>query len=175
MGRYCGYLAMMGGLAGGAERVWLHEEGISLDSLAADVAWLRQSFAGNRKLFLAVRNEEANALYTTDFLARLLEQEGHGAYDVRQGVLGHIQQGGNPSPFDRLLAARLVSRALHLLGEQLAAGTDDSAYVGLVQSKVTASDLAHLNEQMDLRYRRPLQQWWLSLRPVLKAVADAGV
>ena len=71
MGRYCGYLTLMGGLAGGAERVYLHEEGISLESLIADVAWLRESFASGRRLFLAMRNEMANDLYTTDFLARL--------------------------------------------------------------------------------------------------------
>ena len=115
MGRYCGYLTLMGGLAGGAERVYLHEEGISLESLIADVAWLRESFASGRRLFLAMRNEMANDLYTTDFLARLLEQEGQGLYDVRQNILGHLQQGGSPSPFDRLLAVRLVSRALDLL------------------------------------------------------------
>ncbi len=175
MGRYCGYLAMMGGLAGGAERVYLHEEGISLQSLQADLEWLRRSFAAGRKLFLAIRNEEANPLYTTDFLARLLEQEGQGIYDVRQGILGHIQQGGSPTPFDRLLAVRLVSRALRVLGEQLEAGTADCFAVGLMKSKMALTPLAHLNEAMDLRFRRPKDQWWLSLRPVVRAVADAAL
>ena len=175
MGRYCGYLAMMSGLAGGAERVYLHEEGISLQSLQSDLEWLRKSFASGRKLFLAIRNEEANALYTTDFLARLLEQEGQGIYDVRQGILGHIQQGGSPTPFDRLLAVRLVSRALRVLGEQLEAGTSEGYTVGLVQSKMALTPLAHLNEVMDLRFRRPKVQWWMSLRPVVRAVADAAM
>ena len=175
MGRYCGYLALMSGLAGGAERVYLHEEGISLDALSADLEWLRNSFASGRKLFLAIRNENANPLYTTDFLARLLEQEGQGLYDVRQSVLGHIQQGGCPSPFDRLLAVRLVSRALDLIGGALAAGTGESYYLGLVKSKVTAQPMAQMTAEMDLRYRRPKEQWWLALRPVLKAVADSDI
>ena len=175
MGRYCGYLAFMSGLAGGAERVYLHEEGISLDALSADLEWLRNSFASGRKLFLAIRNENANPLYTTDFLARLLEQEGQGLYDVRQSVLGHIQQGGCPSPFDRLLAVRLVSRALDLIGGALAAGTGESYYLGLVKSKVTAQPMAQMTAEMDLRYRRPKEQWWLALRPVLKAVADSDI
>ena len=166
---------MMSGLAGGAERVYLHEEGISLQSLQSDLEWLRKSFASGRKLFLAIRNEEANALYTTDFLARLLEQEGQGIYDVRQGILGHIQQGGSPTPFDRLLAVRLVSRALRVLGEQLEAGTSEGYTVGLVQSKMALTPLAHLNEVMDLRFRRPKVQWWMSLRPVVRAVADAAM
>ena len=173
MGRWCGYLALMGGLAGGAERVYLHEEGISLDDLSADVEWLRNSFASGRKLFLAVRNENANALYTTDFLARLLEQEGRSLYDVRQNVLGHIQQGGCPTAFDRLLAVRLVSRALDVINAEFTAGTRNSWYLGLVQSKVTSFPMEHMLDEMDLRYNRPKEQWWLALRPVLKAVADA--
>ena len=175
MGRQCGSLALMGALAGGAERVYLHEEGISLDSLIADVAWLRNSFAAGRKLFLAVRNEDANPLYTTDFLARLLEQESQGLYDVRQNILGHIQQGGCPSPFDRLLAVRLVSRALDLLAEGFASGTSESHYLGLVESRVTHRPMSHMMEEMDTEYRRPKDQWWLALRPVMKAVADAAV
>ena len=173
MGRWCGYLALMGGLAGGAERVYLHEEGISLDDLSADVEWLRNSFASGRKLFLAVRNENANALYTTDFLARLLEQEGRNLYDVRQNVLGHIQQGGCPTAFDRLLAVRLVSRALDVINAEFTAGTRNSWYLCLEQSKVTSFPMEHMLDEMDLRYNRPKEQWWLALRPVLKAVADA--
>ena len=175
MGRYCGYLALMGGLAGGAERVYLHEEGISLRDLQTDVDWLRHSFSHGRKLFLAIRNEMANALYTTDFLARLLEQEGQGLYDVRQAILGHVQQGGTPTPFDRLLATRLVSRALDLIAEQFSVGSTDSFYVGLVEAKVRNSPMAHMAEEMDLKWRRPKKQWWLALRPVIKAVSDAAI
>lgn len=172
MGRYCGYLALMGGLASGAERVYLHEEGITLAALQQDVEWLRESFAKGRKSFLAVRNENANALYTTDFIARLVEEEGHGTYDVRQSILGHIQQGGSPSPFDRLLATRLVSQALDLLGEQLSEGTNESFYVGLVEAKVKNSPMTHMLDELDINFRRPKKQWWLALRPVLAAVAD---
>ncbi len=173
MGRYCGYLSLMGAMSTGAERVYLHEEGISLSALAADVDWLRQSFAAGRKLFLAIRNENANPLYTTDFLARLLEQESKGTFDVRQNILGHIQQGGAPTPFDRLLAVRLVSRALDIIGTELDAGTSNSYYLGLVQSKVSAQPLEAMMAEMDLHFHRPKDQWWLALRPVLNAVADA--
>lgn len=71
MGRFCGFQALMSGLAGGAERVYLNEEGIELNSLAADVNWLQQSFAAGRRFFLAVRNEQASDSYTTEFIGRL--------------------------------------------------------------------------------------------------------
>lgn len=174
MGRHCGYLSLMAAMSTGAERVYLHEEGISLDALAADVEWLRQSFASGRKLFLAIRNENANPFYTTDFLARLLEQESQGTYDVRQNILGHIQQGGSPSPFDRLLAVRLVSRALDLLGAELEAGTSNSYYLGLVQSKIAAAPMDQMMSEMDVKLHRPKEQWWLALRPVLHAVANGS-
>lgn len=172
MGRYCGFLALVSGLAGGAERVYLHEQGLSLDALQADVAWLRESFAAGRKIFLAVRNEEANSLYTTDFIARVLEEEGRGRYDVRQAVLGHVQQGASPTPADRLLAARLVSHALHTLDDQFAAGTAESHYLGLTDGTITRSPIARLNDDVDVEFRRPRHQWWLALRPVLEAVAE---
>ncbi|MCW5952567.1 MAG: 6-phosphofructokinase [Propionibacteriaceae bacterium] len=172
MGRYCGFLALVSGLAGGAERVYLHEEGLSLDALQSDVAWLRESFAAGRKLFLAVRNEEANPLYTTDFIARVLEEEGRGRYDVRQAVLGHVQQGASPTPSDRLLAARLVSHALHTLDEQFAAGTAESHCLGLADGTIQRLSITRLNDDVDLEFRRPRHQWWLALRPVLEAVAE---
>ncbi len=171
MGRYCGYLALMGGLAAGSERVFLHEDGITLAELNREVEWLRDSFARGRKLFLAVRNERANEHYTTDFIARLIEEEGHGAFDVRQSVLGHQQQGGAPSPFDRLLATRLVSKAVNLIGDELAADSDGAHYVGLVESRVSASPMAQMMSDMDRTFRRPKRQWWLQLREVVEAVS----
>jgi 6-phosphofructokinase 1 len=175
MGRWCGYLALMGGLAGGAERVYLHEVPTGLADLAADVAWLRRAFKAGRKLFLAVRNEQASRHYTTDFLAALLEEEAHGQYDVRTQVIGHIQQGGDPTPFDRLLATRLVSRGLNELAAEFAIGGDASSYVGLVHSAVTTSPTARMMEEMDPTFKRPKDQWWLQLRPVIAAVSDADI
>ena len=175
MGRYCGYLALMGGLAAGSERVYLHEEGISLEQLNTDVRWLRESFAQGRKFFLAVRNELANEHYTTDVIARLLEEEGHDAFDVRTCVLGHLQQGGSPTPFDRLLATRLVSNGLELFADQFAAGATDSFFLGMVESKLQAFPMESMMTQMDKDFRRPKQQWWLDLRKVVTAVSHEPV
>jgi 6-phosphofructokinase 1 len=88
MGRYCGYLALMSGLAGGAERVYLHEEGVTLKDLQAEVERMVKAFHAGRRLYLTIRNELANPHYTTDFMCALFEEEGRGLFDVRRSVLG---------------------------------------------------------------------------------------
>ena len=98
MGRDCGYLALMGGMATGAEQVHMPEDGIALDDLRADVAELVHGFSHGKRLGLIVRCEGADPFYTTDFLVTLFAKESRGLYDVRRCVLGHTQQGGRPSP-----------------------------------------------------------------------------
>jgi len=171
MGRYCGYLALMSGLAGGAERVYLHEDGITLDKLSVDSKWMRHSFQHGRELVLAIRNELANPMYTTDVLARIFEEEGGQIFDVRQTVVGHLQQGGAPTPFDRLLGTRLASRALGVIDEQFAAGGSECFYLGLVESALQARPFAGMMAEMDPQFRRPTSQWWLGLKPIIEAVA----
>jgi len=128
---------MMSGLAGGAERIYLPEEGITLKDLQADVERMVESFRGGRRLYLTIRNECANEQYTTDFLARLFEEEGNRLFDVRQAVLGHIQQGGNPSPFDRILATRLAAHGIDFLTTELERGTATGVFMGLTEGKLT--------------------------------------
>ena len=57
----------------------------------------------------------------------------------------------------------------------LAAGTAGGHCLGLVQAKVTASPLDRVMGEMDLTFRRPRQQGWTALRPVMQAVAQAEV
>ena len=171
MGRHCGYLALMSGLAGGAERIYLPEEGITLKALQADVERMIASFRGGRRFYLTIRNERANSQYTTDFLCRLFEEEGGHLFDVRQAVLGHVQQGGNPSPFDRILATRLAAHGIDFLTAELNRGTAAGAFIGLAEGKVTTFPLKQMPDMIDADHRRPLEQWWLALRPVLEALA----
>ncbi len=172
MGRRCGYLAMMSGLAAGAERIYLPEEGITLKDLQADVESMTASFRGGRRFYLTIRNEYANEHYTTDFLARLFEEEGSDLFDVRQAVLGHIQQGGNPTPFDRILATRLAAHGIDFLSEELARGSAAGVFAGLNEGKLTTFPLKQLPDMVDIPHRRPLVQWWLELRSVVQALAQ---
>jgi 6-phosphofructokinase 1 len=110
MGYYCGYLALMSALGSGAERVYLHEEGVTLNDLVTDVEEFVTAFKQGKRLGLVIRNEKANEVYTTPFMRMLFEEEGGDLFDVRQSILGHLQQGGSPSPFDRILATLMSVR-----------------------------------------------------------------
>ncbi len=101
MGYDWGYLALMGGLATGAERIHLPEQGIALNALRDDVARLKEGFRHGKRLGLIIRSEHADPLYTTEFLSTLFEKQGAGVFDGRRSILVHIQQGGRPTPFDR--------------------------------------------------------------------------
>lgn len=172
MGRYCGYLALMSGLAGGSERVYINEEGIELQDLAADVTWLQDTFASGRRLFLAVRNEMASEAYTTEFMGRMLEGASKGAYDVRTHIVGHVQQGAEPTPADRLLATRMVDEALGVLAAEFDSPHPHSWYVGIQDSKIKPHPLGYMMDSMDADHRRPLEQWWLKLRDVGATMAE---
>jgi 6-phosphofructokinase 1 len=174
MGRYCGYLAQMGGLATGAERVFIPEDGISLAQLAADAEEMVTGFQHGRRFYLAIRNEMASAGYTTEFLRQLFTEESEGDFDVRTMILGHLQQGGNPTPFDRVQATRLSAYAIRWLTEHADAGSVEWAYIGSDQGRPHGENLRALPdvaENIAGGFRRPKNQWWLPLREVSEAVA----
>jgi 6-phosphofructokinase 1 len=170
MGRYCGYLAFMSGLATGAERVYLHEEGVTLRDLEADLAHLTRGFEQDKRLAVVVRNEYANPVYTTDFMAALFEEEGGDLFDVRREILGHLQQGGNPSPFDRIQATRLAAKCIEFLIANTGQILPAAAFIGLEAGEVQFHSLEDLPSMVDEAYQRPNQQWWLRLRPVAKTL-----
>ena len=172
MGRYCGYLALMSGLATGAERVYMHEEGISLSDLQVDLENLITGFQHGKRLGLIIRNEKAHPIYTTDFIRSLLEVEGGGLFDVRQAILGHLQQGGNPSPFDRSFATRLATKCIDYLIQQTSLNSNKSAFIGLQGKEIKFHDLEEFIRMSDEPNQRPKDLWWLSLRPVADALAQ---
>lgn len=171
MGRTCGFLAMVSGLAAGAERVYTNEEGISISMLEEDVRQMTAAFEQGRRFYLSVRSEEAAKYYTTDFLARLFEAEGGDLFDVRGLILGHVQQGGDPTPFDRLVATRLAASGIEELDRQFAART--SEYVFAAETDLVGYQMKSFKEfedLMDFEARRPVDQWWLALREVARRV-----
>jgi 6-phosphofructokinase 1 len=174
MGRYCGYLALMGGMATGAERVYLHEENITLHDLQEDIETLIKGFLSGKRLGLMIRNEEANPVYTTPFIKALFEEEGGDLFDVRQAILGHQQQGGDPSPFDRILATRFANDCIDYLIQQLESGSTQSAFIGLEGKEVKFHNLEDFPRLIDPEYQRPKVQWWMDLRPIARLLAKPG-
>jgi len=174
MGHYCGYLALMSGLATGAERVYMHEEGITLRDLQADVEQLTRGFESGKRLGLMIRNEFANPIYTTHFICSLFEEEGKDVFDVRPAILGHMQQGGDPSPFDRIQANRLASLCLDFLIAECSKNGNRNAFIGLQNGKVQFNDMRDFERMVEIEYQRPREQWWLELRPIARLLAQHG-
>ena len=174
MGRYCGYLAMMSGLATGAERIYLNEEGVTLDDLQADLVKMKDGFKSGRRLRLMIRNEEANSLYTTAFMCALFAEEGKTLFDVRPAILGHLQQGGNPSPFDRIQATRLAARCITYLIEEAEKKSTRGALIGMQGGKIKIMDLDDMPQLVDAAHFRQKELWWLDLRPIARLLTQPG-
>ncbi len=174
MGRDCGYLALISSLATGAERVYLNEEGVTLHDLEADLKHLAEGFKHGKRLGLMIRNEHASRIYTTGFIAALFEEEGRDLFEVRQAILGHLQQGGNPSPFDRIQATRLAARCIDFLIDEAGKPNPAGAFIGLTEGHVQLCNLLDFPRMVDEAHQRPKEQWWLSLRAIERVLAQPG-
>ena len=172
MGRRCGYLATMSGLATGAERVYLHEDGVTLKGLVRDLDQLVAGFNQGRRLGLMIRSEHANDVYDTAFMCALFEEEGGGLFDVRQSILGHLQQGGDPSPFDRIQATRLARLAVRRLAEQAEAGQAPAEFIGMQSGSVEFGPFEDYPRLIDAANRRPKQQWWMDVRTINETLSQ---
>jgi 6-phosphofructokinase 1 len=171
MGHWCGYLALMGALATGAERFYLPEEGITLQQLQQDVNMLKRGFNLGKKLGLVIRNEDANLIYTTSFICSLFEEEGQDVFDVRPAILGHLQQGGDPSPFDRIQATRLARLCIEHMVEQCNEGDTSGSFIGLQNGKFVFHDMRDFDRMADIKNQRPREEWWLQLRSIANLMA----
>lgn len=150
MGRACGHLAAMTRIGTGAEIAYTHEEGITLASLERDVAALCRSFDRGRQVGLVLVADGASATYDTASIARIYEGESGGRFDTRVCVLGHLQQGGRPSPRDRIAAARLAARAVELVDSEAGA-----VVLGLCGDAVITTACRAALDAADLEHRRP--------------------
>uniref|UniRef100_A0A8C0RB24 ATP-dependent 6-phosphofructokinase n=1 Tax=Canis lupus familiaris TaxID=9615 RepID=A0A8C0RB24_CANLF len=119
MGGYCGYLANMGALAAGADAAYIFEEPFDIRDLQSNVEHLTEKMKTTIQRGLVLRNESCSENYTTDFIYQLYSEEGKGVFDCRKNVLGHMQQGGAPSPFDRNFGTKISARAMQWISMKL--------------------------------------------------------
>jgi len=169
MGRECGYLALMSAIAGGAEAVVIPEVETDPEALAAE---LRAAYERGKPHALVVVAEgaryNAEGLVTSAGSVRCLSgAEGLARYfqehrerlgfELRVTTLGHVQRGGAPGAFDRLLATRLGAAAT----KHLARG-EHGLLVGLLEGEIVATPLAEV-----VANKKPLDLRLLELAKVL--------
>jgi len=133
-----------------------------------------EGFRHGKRLGLMIRNENTDPLYTTDFMRALFEKEGGNLFDVRQAILGHLQQGGDPTPFDRIQATRLAAKGIEYLSDMEGDPTPPAALIGLQAGQVRIHNLEDLPRLADMALGRPKSQWWLELRPIARILAQPG-
>jgi 6-phosphofructokinase 1 len=135
MGRDCGYIALMAGIAGGAEVIGIPESEVEPAEIAER---LRAAYRRGKTHALVVMAEGAKHGVAA-LLKHYGEQRDTIGFDLRVTRLGHVVRGGVPSAADRVLATRLGAAAV----DSLAAGRH-GLLVGMLQGKVGATPLADI-------------------------------
>lgn len=111
MGRDAGHIALNAGIGAGAEEILIPEEDIGLPKLLEKLK--RSKASGKSSCIVLV--SEGDKIGKNVFELSEYVQENLPEYDVRVSVLGHLQRGGSPTCFDRVLASRLGVKAVELL------------------------------------------------------------
>ena len=115
-------------------------------------------------MVIYMRNEQASRHYTTDFLRRLLEEESKDEFEVRSVELGHVQRGGFPTAFDRILACRVGAEAARTLLKSMKGGSGEVLVFGVDEDAIGSCTLEEALEQMDTEHERPeLNGFWICI------------
>ena len=136
MGRECGYLSLVAALTSGAEVCIVPEIDYDLNSLGKR---LKDQINSGRRYILAIVAEGTN---DTDKILNWIETDLN--FETRKLVLGHIQRGGSPSVYDRLMAFEFVSYSVDKLSEQQSVSEvvvyNDGRFEFITIEKVTQSE-----------------------------------
>ncbi|HVC30014.1 MAG TPA: ATP-dependent 6-phosphofructokinase [Steroidobacteraceae bacterium] len=146
MGRACGYLALMAGIAGGAEAIVIPEAEQSPETIATAI---REAYQRGKSHAIVIVAEGAR--HDADALSRYFREHAERlGFELRVTKLGHVQRGGVPCGFDRLGATVLGAGAV----QHLAAGRH-GILLGIIGGRVTASPLAdviHAAKPLDANF-----------------------
>lgn len=134
MGRDVGHIALNAGVGAGAEEILIPEENLGLDRLLESLHRSKRSGKSSSIVVVAEGDKIGkNVFELKDYVEANMDE-----YDVRVSVLGHMQRGGSPSCFDRVLASRMGVKAVETLLEG-----KTNYMVGLLNEKM---ELTHLRE-----------------------------
>jgi 6-phosphofructokinase 1 len=132
MGRDVGHIALNVGIGAGAEEILIPEEDLGLERLLESLKKSKESGKSSSIVIVAEGDKTGkNVFELKDYVNEHLPE-----YDVRVSVLGHMQRGGSPSCFDRVLASRMGVKAV----ESLLNGKSN-LMVGLINDKITLTPL----------------------------------
>lgn len=132
MGRDAGFIALNAGVGAGAEEILIPEENLGLERLLESLIKSRKSGKSSSIVVVAEGDKSGKNVFE---LAKYVE-DNMPEYDVRVSVLGHMQRGGSPSCFDRVLACRLGVKAVEILIDH-----KTNLMVGLKNNKLITTDL----------------------------------
>ena len=178
-----GYIATIAGLSIGATAVYTPEEGIGIKMLARDIEHMRSGFAKDqgqaRAGKLILRNEHASSTYTTEVIANMIREEAKGRFESRHAIPGHVQQGGTPSPMDRVRAVRLAVKCITFLEsyagqskDEIAADDMSMSVIGIRGAKVVFGAMERLEkEETDWKDRRPKDESWVQLKWIVDTLS----
>ncbi|EGD73316.1 phosphofructokinase [Salpingoeca rosetta] len=188
-GHNCGFLASIGALAGGADIAYIREEGVRLRHISADIANLHRKFK-ELSCAVIVRSERSSQNYDTQFLSKVLDEEGKPetkddtAFSVRSVILGHLQQGGTPSPLDRVYGCRLGASCVQFLLQHMTENVDENgvvstnspesaAVIGTHDSARTATAFEQLEPITDVALRTNKHTWWQNLHRLTRVLGNS--
>ena len=132
MGRDAGHIALNSGIAIGAQEILIPEQNMGIEGL---INSLKQSKKNGKTSSIVVVAEGDKTGKNVFDLARQVEEE-FPKYEIRVSVLGHMQRGGSPSCFDRVLATKMGVRAV----ESLIDG-DSGKMIGIDNGKIVSTSL----------------------------------
>ena len=132
MGRDAGFIALNAGVGAGAEEILIPEEDLGLDRMLESLEKSRRAGKSSSIVVVAEGDKSGKNVYE---LAKYVE-ENLPEYDVRVSILGHMQRGGSPSCFDRVLASRLGVKSVELLLDG-----KTNLMVGLKDNVVISTDI----------------------------------
>ena len=181
-----GYVATMAGLSIGALAVYIPEEGVDIHMISRDIGFLRKNFANDRGASRAgkiiLRNEKASATYTTQVIADMIAEEARGRFEAKAAVPGHYQQGGKPSPMDRVRALRMAIKCMQSIEgfagksrEEIMQDEMSASVIGIQGSEVVFSAMGGEKGleavATDWKDRRPKNEFWLQMKDTVDVLS----
>ena len=133
----------------------------------------------------------APEIYSTDVISGILRAEGKGVFDSRTSVLGHLQQGGIPTPMDRIRATRLAVQCMDWIQQACAKSSvieskqnmnkcvrtiyttdpNHACVIGIRGGSISFSPVADLEPEVDTKSRRSHSTWWLDVNNYTRMLA----